>query len=886
MQPDIPRTPLKLLKWFCPSHLHEAIEGDLLEWWERDCEELGASKARRRLYWNAIRFFRPGIVARRKISSQTRMFMTPLPMIRTSFRNLKAHRSTALINAIGLAIGISSTLIILSILKFEMSFDQFHSDAERIYRVVRVSQVEGQEEYRTGTVYPLAPAIEADMATVELQTSMLYWDWEDLKVAVHADDATRRKLFSESTGVAMVEPSFFEMFDFKGTGFRWLAGNPTTALEEPFAVVLTESIARKYFGDDDPMGEILSVNNDSEYKVTGVIADLPPNTDFPFKVLLSYATLVHYTKDRRHEWWPVGDNQLYIKTMPGATIDELNAQLHQVHAARTPESLHSFRRYKVQPLNEVHSDVRFGNYNHRIVSNQKVWTLAAVGLFLLIAACINYINLATARASLRGREIGVRKVLGSSRRELIAQFMTESFILTLISGVLGLIVAELVSNQFQQLLSAPSTTWLMADPFLWLGLGAILVIVTFFAGFYPALIISGFHPLKALKGITDQRGHLHIRRTLVIVQFGLTIAFIVGTLTVLRQVSYFQKVDLGFQREAIVNLDVPDNGGALDVFASELKSHPAIHQVSFTSSIPSGLYRPANFWDIKRSQVQGEGLVTEVQQIDSVYFSVYGIEIVAGRNFRPADEKRSVIINETLAKKLDYKTAEDAIGQEVHIGGSDLNVVGVVNDFHSKSLKDEIDKLTFLYHCEEPNVVSIRFASPEGGITPEITRKALKHIEASWASVFPDDAMNYRFFDDNINGFYEEEVRFSSLLQVFTVVLIAIGCLGLYGLISFVVHRRMKEVAIRKTFGASFGRILQLLTSDFLKLVVVAFAIATPLSYFLMQRWLTNFVYHINVTWWMLAIPLLVVVAIAVTIVTTQSMKAARVNPAKILRDE
>ncbi|MEM9329102.1 MAG: ABC transporter permease [Bacteroidota bacterium] len=882
---DPPQSLLRFLRWFCPEPLLESIEGDLLEWFDRDVEEVGLRRAKRRMLWNIVRFFRPAILLRHPIIPPTNS-MILFSIFRTSLRNLKAHRANSSINALGLIIGISASLIIVSILRFEKSFDRFHSEAEHIYRVVRVSQVEGQEEYRTGTVYPLAPAIEQDMPVVELATSMLYWDWEDLKVVIHAEDVARRKMFSESTGIAMIEPSFFEMFDYRGTDFRWLAGNPKTALKEPFTVVLTETSATKYFGTEDPMGQMITVNNDSEYKITGIVKDLPSNTDFPFKVMLSYATLVHYTKDRRNEWGSVGDNQLYIRTADVTSIEALNAQLHQVHASHTPENLHSFRKYKAQPLSEVHVDGRFGNYNHRVFSIQKMWILGSVGIFLLLTACINYINLSTARATLRSREIGVRKVLGSSRSQLVGQFMIESFLLAIISGFLAMIVAELVSRQFQQLLSTPTEILLVQDPVHWVSLVAILLVVTLLAGFYPALIISGFQPLKALKGMSDQKGNLHIRRVLVVVQFSLTIAFILGTVTVLRQVAYFEEIDLGFDKEAIVNLDLPDNGGALDVFSAELLSHPTIRQVSFSSTLPSGLKRPSSFWDIRRRESEGEALVTEVQQIDSSYLSLYSIELVAGRNFRPSDEDRGIVISETLAKKLGFSSAVDAIGQDAHTGGKLREIIGVTRDFHSKSLKNEIDKISFLYTSEVHWVASVQLASPVGGLTPAATGEALQHIEAAWMTVFPDDAINYRFFDENINAFYAEEHRFASLLKVFTVVLIFIGSLGLYGLISFVVNRRMKEMAIRKTFGASFSHILGLLSSDFIRLMIIAFFVATPTAYYLMRQWLQNFVYHTEMTWWMLTFPLGVVLLLALLIAAGQGIKAAKTNPATILREE
>lgn len=877
----------KLFKWFCPDHLHEEIEGDLYEWFLRDIDQKSTTRARLNYAWNALWFLRPAIVRRKKSMVKNTNQLMNFHFLTTAIRHIKSQRSTSLINALGLSIGLCSSLLILSIIRYEESFDQFHTDADRIYRVVRVSQVEGEEEYRTGVAYPLPVAIENEMPVVEESTSIVYWDWEDNQISIPNKTTNINTNYIESNGLVFVDDHFFNLFDFNGTNFHWESGDPETALEAPFKIVLTESWATKYFGEENPMGKTVIVNGDMNFQVSGVIKDFPNNTDFPFHGLMSYATLMEFVGDGINNWWSISSNELYVRIGSEITPGEVDKQLDALHAAHTPTKLHEARKYRLQQLSEVHEDVRFGNFNDRVVSKDKKRTLIYIGLFLLVAACINYINLATARATLRARETGVRKVLGSTRQQLIFQFMSEAFFITLMSGVIAVFMAEFIAITFHELLGTPDIGFLIQDTFVLQTFVGIIFVLATLSGAYPALVISGFNPLSIMRSkASTSAGNFLLRRLLVVFQFSLTMIFIIGTVIVMKQIDFFKQVDLGFEKEAILTINLPESEVQnYQILANQWQENPRIAEVSFSNTMPSGVKRPFSFWDI-RKEGEEEAFVTEMQFIDEAYLSLYGISILGGRNLRLADSSRGIIINKTLMEKNGFESPEQALGKRMKLGKKVYSIVGIVDDFHSKSLRDEIDKITFGIQPDRYSIASIKLVIPENGISQESLSNTLEDLESKWKSVFPNDAMAYHFFDENIAAFYSEETRFSQLLQVFSYVLIIIGGLGLYGLISFVVNRRMNEVAIRKTFGATFSNILILITHDFTKLLGMSFVIAVPIAYYFLQGWLSNFMFRIEITWWLMVLPALAVFLMAFLVVGGQSLKAARLNPADILRNE
>ncbi len=878
---------LRFLQWFCPPNLYEGIEGDLLEQFEADLETVGSNRAGWRLHWNVLRFFRPAIIFRNSFSNR----MTNTSMLRNHFtiayRFLKRHPSHTAINVFGLVIGIASALLILSIVRFELSYDKFHTHADQIYRVVRVSQVEGAAEYRTGVSYPVPVAIKEEIPGVEKITSMLYWGWGGVQVDVTDGEGMSIRKFQENTGFVITSGSFFDVFDYKGTGFKWLSGNRATALVEPNSVVLTQSLALKYFPGKEALGQTIRVDKDWDCKVTGVITDLPVNSEFPFKLMLSYSTLKRDIAGRIDNWNSVADNhQTYLVLPTGTTKEELEAQIESVHAAHVSKDLASKRKYKLQSLTEVHKDERFGSYQGRIVSDERLWTLGIVGIFLLLVACINYVNLATAQSSLRSKEVGIRKTLGGARAGLITQFLCEAFIMALLSSLLALLLAEISVANIQSLLSVKSGGYLFQDSFLMGSLAFTVIVITFFAGFYPALVISRFNPLTALRSrFSAGKGGFQLRKVLTVFQFTITQVFVIATFVVISQMNFMNTMDLGYQKEAIVTIDLPGDEQSRALFVSELSNDPAISSISLSSTMPGGGRRHTSHMGIRRAEwANDQNLVFEFQWVDEHYIGLYGMQLVAGRNFHSSDSIDKVVVNETLAQKLGFESPQDAINGQVAVGNSKGTIVGVVKDFHTESLRDEVDKVMLAQFPNKYAVANIKLAPSINN--SEAISSLLMKLESTWAGLFPESVFNYQFFDERIAAYYLEEQKFSALFQLFSIVFMAIGCLGLYGLISFVVHKKMKEVAVRKVFGATVINILMLIGRDYVKLVAVAFLIAAPTAFYFMQEWLNGFTYHTEISWWIMLAPGLMVLLVAMLSVMGQSLKAAYVNPARILKDE
>ena len=886
----IPGFALRLLRWFCPDHLLEEIEGDLIQKFQRDVSVFGERRARRRFVWNTIHLCRPGILLRNRFSKP--IFNTVMlgSYFKISMRSLSAHKGNSFINVFGLVIGIAAALVILAIIRYELSFDRFHTDADRIFRVVTITQPEGDMQYTPGVAYPLPEALENEIPSIEKITALHYY--RGLQVDVLDSQGLILKKFQETDGCALVKPSFFQIFDFHGTGFKWIAGNPEMALKDPFTVVLTRSMAEKYFATPDVLGRTLKLEQQLDFKVAGVIEDLPPNTDFPFTVLFSYATFYMIQEhEMKNDWRSVANvNQCFMTLPRGADKGEIERQIDRIYATHVPEEVSKAMQFKLQPVHEMHRDDRFGNFNMRTVDQNMLWTLAFAGVVLLLIACINYINLATARSTLRSKEIGIRKVLGSRRRQLILQFLSEALAIAVFAGVLAIVAAHFVMIQLEPIINISVANYFFLDWFAIKALLVIILVITFCAGFYPALMISGFDPVDSIKNkLSAPGGGAHLRKSLVVVQFTVTQIFLIGTFVVLNQIEYFRNVDMGFEKEGIIHVNLPnDYQSRINILRDELQSIPAIGEVSISSTTPSGLRRALWSTGIRRKEVGADrGTVCEYQAVDPNYLDLYGIDLVAGRNFSPNDSAGYLIINQTLTLDVGYPSPEEAIGRQMVFNGKDYTVIGVVRDFHSRSLKEGMDNVAFAVHPHMYRLANIKFnISPRQANSSATLQSTIAEIESVWAGTFPEAVFDYRFVDENINAYYQQEIRTSKLLQIFSVVLLSIGCLGLYGLISFVVNRKLKEVAVRKVFGATMLHIMGLISKDYLRLILLAFIIAVPVSSYYLEQWLSTFVYRIGISWWIVVLPGVMVLLVALLAISGQLLKAARANPASTLKYE
>ncbi len=888
---DVPGRLLKFLEWFCPPELYEGIAGDLLEKFEAEVKLLGLKKARRNFFLGVMGFLRPEIILRNKLSLNPINSIMLKSYLKIACKRMWAHKTNSFVNISGLTLGIVCTLIIAMVIRYELSFDSYHSKAARTYRIVRVSQVEGQVEYRMGVVSPLPMALRNGIAALEKVTAMSYQ--RNAQVNVIDDKGNTIEKFQEPEGFGIVDESFFEVFDFNGTNFKWLLGDAKSALTAPNTVVLTRSIAEKYFQGINVLGRIIKFEKMLDLKVTGIVEDLPANTDFPFKLLMSHATLQQFRGDSfTTNWNAISDvYQSYVVLREGVSKTGIEQQIAQIHATNVSKEISSFRSYVLQPLAQVHSDTRFGNYNLRVVTVESIWALGIIGGFLLVMICINFINLSTAQAITRSREVGIRKVMGSTRWQVVGQAITETLLMIVIASAVAMMASTLILNKAQPLIGFDIPNEPYADGFVWVCLLILIVVITGFAGLYPALVLSRYRPLQAMKKNLDSStgGRFQLRRVLLVTQFTIMQILLISTFIAVRQMHLFKEVNMGFDKDAVINVEIPDlSEDKLAAFRNDMLSFSSIDKVSFSLSLPSGLKRPRWIWDIRRKGTDAsENLVYEHQSVDHQYMDLYDIKLLAGRGFSEADDAGYMIINQTLSSDLGFSNPEEAVNGQVIVFGQTVTVIGVMQDFYSNSFKEHFDKVGLVVLPEHYRLASLKLIGLDGKVASyDNLSQSLEYIKRKWNEHFPESVFTYSFLDENVEAFYKEEARLSRLFQLFSFVFLMIGCLGLYGLVAFIVNRKTKEMAVRKVLGASVGQILLLFSKDYLRQIVVAFVLAAPVAYYLMSEWLNGFARQIELHWWYFVGPAVFVLFTALLSVGGQTWKSATANPSNKLRNE
>jgi putative ABC transport system permease protein len=880
--PQPPKWAETLIERFAPEHLVEEIKGDLYEMFLSDVKRVNDSSARRRYWWRVIGFLTKTFFWKRPAHQNRNMAGSYFKMAK---RSLLANKGTTIINVLGLVIGIASTLAIVSIIRFELSFDTFHTDHKNIYRMVRVSG-EDLSEFRTGIPYAIPPAM-GDISSIKKMTKLEYL--RGASVDVLSADGTFEKQFVEESGVVTVEPEFFDVIDFAGNPIKWVSGDPKTSLSEPSSLVVTRTIAKKYFGDENPIGRTLRFQKTFDFKITGVVEDFPPNTDFTFTMLVSYSSMPLLFKERMSDWVSVNDgHSVYVVLHEGVTVKEAEAQIAKLHAANVGKDLSEYRHYFLQPLREVHFDPKFGTFSRRTITHETIFALQLIVLCLLAVGCINYVNLSTAQSMLRSKEIGMRKIMGGSQKNLIVQFLVETLSTVLIAALaaLGLVAVFMPSLVSMLGLSVQIN---FSDPFLWVTLVSIILLVTICAGLYPALLISRFNPLTAIKNqfATARLAGVSLRKALVVIQFTATQVLAVATFIVVAQMEFFKNVDMGFDRNAtVVTIRLLNNDqSSLSSFESELRRLPFVKNVAKSFTLPSGVERNRNSRNIGKPEANDvqDYQSYEYSAIDENFLDLYGIRLIAGRNLTPADSSKNILVNEALMKNLGYSNAGDIIGAELKLGGDGMvHVVGVINDYYGNSLKERVDNIALDASSDRYRQVSVRLDLAADQSMTDVLNK----LEQTWKSIYPEDAFQFRFLDDNIAMFYEQELKYSRLFQVFSTMFVVIGCLGLYGLITFIANRKGKEIAVRKTLGASVLNIIAMFSRQYIALITVSFVLAVPIAWYGVNEWLMNFENHIDVQWWLFATPGVIVLAIALAVVCMKSFNAAIANPVDKLRNE
>jgi putative ABC transport system permease protein len=821
--------------------------------------------------------------------------------LKIALRNLWRNKSFAAINIIGLAIGINACLIIFLLVNYEFSFDTFHADKERIYRVVSNINIAGKEHKNSGVSGALPQAVKSDIAGLDAVAGFHLMYFKNIWLNNYKDGEQKRDYLADFAekdfprDAISADAEFFKIFRH-----QWLVGNPQTALREPFQLVLTAQKAQKYFGNlplEKMLGRTLTYVNFSDtvtLKVSGIVANWQQNSDFKYNDFISAATLA------KTKW---GDNvgldnwtstnsssQLIIKLSQGADYQIINKKFPAlIKKYQKEESTGFSRSFTLQTLADIHFNADYSG-GMKVAHLPTLYGLMGIAGFLLLIATINFINLATAQSAQRAKEIGVRKVLGSSQLNLIMQFLTEAFLLAILATALSLILAEPMLWLFSDFVVEGVRQQLLA-PQVFLFLGGIILLTTLLSGFYPAWVLSALLPITSLKNQTSARGSRksNLRRGLIIFQFAFAQVFIIGTIVVSWQIQYMLNRDMGFQKEAIISFDTPwfDESNKKMVLLEKLQQIPEIKLMSLSQSTPAESGYSTTLLHYKEEGKKSIESNVHRKSADENYLKLYGIKLLAGRNIQNSDTLRELIINETYTKMLGFKRPEDALGKELWMGlkGEErLPIVGVFADFHIQSLHQFIQP-TFI-GCENKYSSTINIKLHTQNLQGSDFQKVMKKIEKEWQGIFPQEKFEYEFLDAKIAKFYDKEQKIAHLLSIATAIAIFISCIGLFGLVTYSVEQRTKEIGVRKVLGATVAQITTLLSFDFLKLVIISIVIASPIAYYFSQQWLVDFAYRMNLSWLIFVWAALISIVITLLTVSVRAIRAALRNPVEALRYE
>ncbi len=801
-----------------------------------------------------------------------------------AWRNIIRHKGYSTINVVGLTVGIAACLLIFVVVQFELGFDAFQPNYKNIYHIVTQDEQEnGVLNFNPGIPTPATDALRIDFPQAKVAT--IHSCYGSQITVPTGSNVSADKKFTEDKGIMFIEPQFFEIFKAD-----WLVGSPDV-LKQPDMVVISKSNAIKYFGDwKAAEGKLLKMDNLLNLKVAGVIDDAKLNSDFNLKVLVSFVTWKQHPKNYNYntQWHSIGsDHQVFMLLPETENVAKINTQI-KTFSYRHAGDKGRMRNFQyLQPLADMHFDTRFGGtLGDHLTSKSTLRTLSFIGVLIIIMASINFINLSTAQSVGRSKEVGIRKVLGSTRGQLVAQILGEVAIIVIGAVLLSIGVAKLLLPLLKNISSVPDSI-----PLLNIGsvvfLIVVSIVVVLLSGIYPALIVSGFKPVLALKNkiTASSIGGIPLRRVLVIAQFGIAQLLIIGTIIAVKQMDFVNEADLGFNKEAI--LLIPGSTDSVSLakmksYKASLLQNPNVRAASFVSDAPSS----DNNWGTNfyfDHSTKDNNITLFIKAGDADYFKTFGLQFLAGKGYEQSDTARQVVVNETLIKKLGIKRPEDAIGKTIKVGGSDKSpwrpIVGVVKDFKTNSLRDKV-KPTIIFPLK----------AFESEIAIKIDTKNLQAtvaaLQKQWESTYPEYAYNGGFVDESIAKLYMQENQMALIYKIFAGIAIFISCLGLYGLVSFMVVQRTKEVGVRKVLGASVQSIVYLFSKEFVLLITFAFVIAVPIAWYMMTDWLQTFAYRITITTDVFVLAVVTSIALACITVGYKAVKAAVANPIKSLRSE
>lgn len=803
-----------------------------------------------------------------------------LNYLKIAIRNIRRHKSFAVLNIAGLAVALAACLVIFLVLQHEFSYDTYHKNASRIHQLVKKRVTPDGEAFRTSIPFATTHALRANWP--QMTFTDVFTRAEAQITIADKSGGTANKKFIEQRGIFYAEPELFQLFDVK-----WLSGNPAL-LNNQNEMVLNRSLAEKYFGSwQAAVGKLVTIDNKFTIRVAGVTEDVPANSDFPFSLIISFKTFLanvgSFGYNNLASWnWAVSWHQVYALLPENTKLAGFNEQLDKHASTFYKTNANTKLTYYFRPLSEVHFDTRFENNGDHVTSKTSLYTLFFIGVLILTMACINFVNLSTALAAKRSKEVGVRKVLGGNRQQVRWQVFSETGVIVIIASAIALLLAKMALPYLKMVVVVQERLDLFNTGSILFILG-VAVTTILLSGIYPAFILSRFKPVEAIKNKISARqiGGISLRRVLVVMQFSFSQLLIIATIIAVSQMNFIRTTDLGINKDAVLILNGNTDSSTLvrqPAFKNELLKIPGVQSVSYAYSAPVS----DDIWvtDFSFNNVETEiDFTAYLKFADEDYLKTFGMKLVAGKFYNDQQSKQ-VVINETMVKKLGLKDPQEAVGKTIRIGDSQwFPIAGVVHDFKNVTLRDEIPPTIIVKETSNQRIAALKL---DGGDIAG-TESA---VQATWEKFYPEFAYSRRFLDETIDNFYRQERQMSSMYQIYAILAIFISCLGLYGLVSFMTVQKTKEVGIRKVLGASAASIVYLFSKEFTLLVIISFAIAAPVAWYMMSNWLETFVYRIDIGAGVFILAIFSSILIAWITVGYKAIRAAMSNPVKSLRTE
>lgn len=878
-----PKLAQRLLSLFLRPDLAEEVAGDLEEKFHAALQEKSLRRARLNYWYQVLNYIRPFAMRKRHIHPLTQIDMLK-NYLTVGWRTMAKHKMYSAINIGGFALGISACVLLALYIHGELNYDKHYVNGDRIYRVASQAEWNGQTYPGLHFAHPFGGVLKESYSEVE---EVGYYN-AVLNFGAGSSEIRRtdRTDNSHEESVAYFNQGMIDVLEL-----QFVKGNPSKALVDPHTIIITESKAKQYFGEEDPIGKSLIINDNQNkvYSITGVIKDFPSNSHVNFDFMITLAGDPFYKGESTS--WCCQNYINYVRLKEGTNPTDFAENLKGiVETYLLPEArkrsasvdelkwLQSFQ-FRLQPVQDIylndtnyHDDLRHGDIHF-------IWLFGSIATFILFLACINFINLSTARSANRAKEVGIRKAIGSMRASVIRQFLAESFLFSLIALVIGLVLAQLMVPLFNNLVGKslvfPWTQWWLVPSLL-----VVALVIGFVAGVYPAFYLSAFQPIKVLKGsVASGSRNGTVRSVLVIFQFTISITLIVGTVIIDRQMDFAMKKDLGFDKENVMILH-----GAITLGDKSVPFKNELMKLSDVKAVSISNYLPVNDGKSDGGSTSFEGIPGEQgvsgQQwlVDHDFVKTMGFRIAKGRDFdaQIASDSQAMIINQSMAKALG---ADDLVGRRVENYAGKFTIIGVVEDFHFKTLTQQIEPVTMFITKSRANVISVKLASSD-------ISSAIESVTQTWQKFSPNQPIRFEFLDDRYENTYADMARFGLIVKIFALLAIVVACLGLFALSAFMIEQRGKEISIRMVLGAPVANILRLLSQNFIILVSISFVVATPVAWFMMDKWLQDYAYKIDITWDVFAVTGIVALTIALATVGYQSVKASMTNPVANLKSE